>query len=669
MKNADGSVSHAALQAAQFVYRGNGSAAVAPSLAAVGATRLQPQFLGWLIRQIAEEIADLTKAIADGLQQIYGWTEEQIRGAVKLEVQVQLLSTDEKFDRAPNGQLIRQGWGARRGQPVRTPGLMVRVEQGLALSKAKTNQTGLASIYVVKNKTATICLDLESDAGRVTTFLLPVRVCSFQAARSYSANTYVEAKFKHRYANILAQFTDAWLYMKEVVGKTPSKVQVLVGSLANFLSPSMRAYAPCGGFFNWGTAAATELIATVGSILPGGTLAAWATEFLLSTDIIMPEDLPAQKSRVVPTHEYGHFALCDMMYSTSVFDFGAAWTDVIYETLTQQSTSGDNRTADSQASVINEGFADFLASQVAGGTDYYDFGDLNNDDVVDGDRSFGYAGSNYCRNTGSDCIEHNYSSRATFHDALAAFTSLVTDVFDGQFASGNVPGNGSAWNTDATGIVTDTSADAPHAFDDVITLRGAGVYDIIKRWSARANTLRVTPFHLAMVDVMRAAGYNDSQICRVFRLHASDGRCAAYLGLAADAEVDANGNLMAPVALKGTYPSKTRVRFTWKDISIAGVGTGFSYSVTRPGGTVVASGSLTYARSRTLEVTVPDDNLDYRISVRTLSGSRSSNAAALTAQRPSQGCQFDDICMCPAGPHIPECRDDFDGPGPGPQIP
>jgi hypothetical protein len=85
---------------------------------------------------------------------------------------------------------------------------------------------------------------------------------------------------------------------------------------------------------------------------------------MFSTDIVMPvEDVPQfSGSRLVMSHEYGHYLLCAMMDDE---DTGAVGEIVFHAVV---SGEGNNRSL--PVRYVNEAFADLVAGQVAGGANY-----------------------------------------------------------------------------------------------------------------------------------------------------------------------------------------------------------------------------------------------------------------------------------------------------------
>jgi len=112
-----------------------------------------------------------------------------------------------------------------------------------------------------------------------------------------------------------------------------------------------------------------ELVGLTAGQLIGEVVTDIFDTVLADVDLVIPSG-PSRQSRGVVAHEYGHFVLCDMMYRTSPFKFGSAWTKTIADTVAKQALKLD-RTNDDNA-FINEAFADFFAGQVAGGLNYFE---------------------------------------------------------------------------------------------------------------------------------------------------------------------------------------------------------------------------------------------------------------------------------------------------------
>jgi len=122
--------------------------------------------------------------------------------------------------------------------------------------------------------------------------------------------------------------------------------------------------------------AATFAVKGIAGIVFGavGEIGAIAFDLLWGGDILLPTrgggseferivDQRAVMSRTVPAHEYGHFALCNLLEARSPSLFSSAYNEAAAEGILGQ-------TPDKEPVVLNEAFADFMTGQLAGGIDY-----------------------------------------------------------------------------------------------------------------------------------------------------------------------------------------------------------------------------------------------------------------------------------------------------------
>src|SRR5207248_7192233 len=86
------------------------------------------------------------------------------------------------------------------------------------------------------------------------------------------------------------------------------------------------------------------------------------TEFFLSYDIVLGDrDV---RSRGIGVHEYGHTVMCELLRRADEVKAQTAWADILVHTLAAPDAASEPR-------VISESFADFIALQVVGGTNYF----------------------------------------------------------------------------------------------------------------------------------------------------------------------------------------------------------------------------------------------------------------------------------------------------------
>jgi hypothetical protein len=239
-------------------------------------------------------------------------------------------------------------------------------------------------------------------------------------------------------------------------------------------------------------------------------------EMLAGGDIIFPEgtDNENMRSRGVITHEYGHYTLCNLLNSISPSKFAAVYDEAAAAgLLTGQSPNATG-------AVMNEAFADFITSQVAGGTNYAVW--PNSVDVGQGNPD---PNMSYCLASNSDCIEHNFTNADAddFEEKVRRNISLFSDAFDGgPGAVADSPGNANPWL--ATSPITQSPTPGPAADDEAIKLNGAGLRSWIRFAMDRGGAipvLREDNVFGGLNDAMVACG-NWCARCELFRNHTVD---------------------------------------------------------------------------------------------------------------------------------------------------
>jgi hypothetical protein len=455
--------------------------------------QMQQELFGWLARKGFEWVAERFEDVVEGVREFIGAVTRHVKGDVTLTLTFALINTDAFFG-AHQDQPMQSVWS---GQPLYLKGMRVRVRQSLASFSGTTDDFGTVILKVAKNVETKICVEAENAYVKVTEFLTETLVC-VQDLGKLSGDRMAPIPVKHPYFNVLAQMTDAAEYLHKVAEYDMRKITVLVGSWANRLAADDRAFAPCMGRLpNLLIGGGADLL--LSALYPPAVLASAVTEFLYAVDIVLPQ--ADETSRGVGVHEYGHAVMCDMMARQSVADFEAAWTDVILATTHQ--------TADNDTSYIAEAFADFLAFQVVGGTNYFT---LRGSEPHP--KSDDFEGIHYCDATQSECLEENFTekppdfddeqseARRLFSAQVRRVASILYDAFDGP---------------------TDTGDDEPIALD------GPSLSEIFARWSERANTVSEASFLGGLAQVLVDHRYTDSAICQLFAAHAAAGTCPDYV--------------------------------------------------------------------------------------------------------------------------------------------
>ncbi|MGB5306907.1 MAG: hypothetical protein WBO57_11770, partial [Gammaproteobacteria bacterium] len=488
-----------------------------------------PQFLGWLARKVWEYVDHGITWVVDGVRQGIGRYYRALEGEVTLSLELQLVNTDPLFGAAADTRMT-SGWS---GNHLYLRDVEVHVRQGAGLFKKKTDGQGRVSIDVARDRDTQICVQAENDFAKLTEFIGRTIVCLEEIGEVNSDQTHI-IPAKHDYLNMLAQFTDAADYLEVVAEYEMNKITVLVGDIADWLSPKGNAFAPCMGRLPGGLGLLTE--ATALALLP--------VELLYSVDIVMPPG--NTQSRGVATHEYGHTVMCDMMGRQGSYKAVSAWHDVVIASLTLDDSS--------EPRYIAEAFADYITSQVAGGTNYFQ-PNMPGDPV----NFFGEV-VHYCQARDPACLDANFTEghlvggilsdderlfrtqirrvASTLHDAFDGYHVVTSDRYPGLEALLQ-PNDGSHWiwitdmrdpNHVNTPQPVNSTANNSDISDETVALDAADLIRVFEHWGDRSGTLTEEDFLGALAETIRERGYPESQICHLFGLHSATARCPGYAG-------------------------------------------------------------------------------------------------------------------------------------------
>ncbi|RIL07806.1 MAG: hypothetical protein DCC71_01600 [Proteobacteria bacterium] len=493
-----------------------------PSCVVVDGVRycqVRQEILGWLTRKVVKWVVELGDEAVQAVRGAIGRIERLVRGEVQLDVQFRVLNTDAAFG---VDQVMRSGWS---GSELALAGVEVEVRQGLGMFRGKTDANGHVRLTVAKNVATKVCVQLENDTAELTEFLIEKKVC-LQEIGSLSGDRSVAIDVRDDYVNALLGMTDARAWLRDVVGMTMPKITVLVGSQADQLAAAGESFAPCMGRMPGLLGLGADVVGALGSILhPAFLLTTTAIEFEFSVDIVLRTN--DDGSRGVPVHEYGHTVMCEMLQRQGLDAFQFAWTDVILQTATQG--------PDDESSWINEGFADFIAAQVVGGTNYF----------AAPNSTFASA-LHYC-DAGAACLEENGRDTTTFEGQVRRVTTMLLDAFDGPTSAA---GDGSHWDTTAAPFLSAVANDS-NRNDEAVELPAADLLTLFSYWDARGWLLREDDFFGALADLAQDRGYASSQVCGLFSIHDPATACPSFV-----ARVSQPGGTTSPT---GTVAGTTAV--------------------------------------------------------------------------------------------------------------
>jgi len=546
LRGADGSLSYAALHDAGFRYLHQDPPALS---GARGPGTARQQLLGPILNQIIHVIAEAVEGVVIEVQHGIGVVDRYARGSKHVTVKLDVANTDPSFQ---EGTPMLRTWGVGAGSVIRLPGVRISARQILdwryeipTLFYADTDAEGIAQLELSAEALTTMwCVAVENPAAEVTELITEIEHCAFPS-NAFNDGEYVELSLQHAYFNVLAQSTDARQYLQEVGGLAePLQAHILVGPLTAVFGEN-NTFAPCLGLPNLLPHFVIDTVLRPACVVAsaGNPLNLATCEGLISVyssaDIILGERITAnenqdviKESRLVPTHEYGHFAFCSMLYRSDPAKFMTLYSSAMLSRMDPDPEPTD------EAAFINEGFADFLASQLTGGTNYFQ---------SPGDTNLWSNNVQHCvdqsicapppRNGLPPCLERNTGRDSkqwkdpyydiTFDDKVARVAATLHDLFDSWQPSGgkptaNEPGNGNPWKVlkcpslpfSPPVLYFNDAAAGPGPQDESVRLDGQKLFALVQ--GLEGPFLSEAGFMSAMDKLTRYEGYSWCERCRLF---------------------------------------------------------------------------------------------------------------------------------------------------------
>ncbi|MBO6934169.1 MAG: fibronectin type III domain-containing protein [Deltaproteobacteria bacterium] len=586
-----------------------------------------------------------SRDVRDGVDDALSEIGHAARGSAFISVSLEVLNTDWLFGNGRQGagmepadrtwtpsrlRPMQRAWGPGRGNPMTLPNVEVVAQGDLGTERARTDRNGAVVLEVVDGFTYDLCLRMENHAGGLSEGFHSLQFCEFGAElgpnnediRVTDGDTFVRRlRVLDWRANVLAQMTDSFDLTDQVfTHRIGRAAKVLVGPLADLVGElnGGRAVAICGGFDGLTllhlvptVLAAIEVVPIPSAIV--APLAVVVTQ-ILTNDIIFPFSGPfgATADRLTPTHEYGHYVMCDMIARQSSDDFHEAHFDLVYTLI---GSGEDFQTPEQSNLVFTEAWADFFASRVAGGTDYFE---LPGDDPTAAGRGGGrgwWIDSDY-----PWALEDNIGGRTQramdsdvgdpFAVSVARFVTLLHDAFDGP--STVVMQSGAYWTWNEADRIFELGPVGRDQEDERVTLPGSAVADLYRNWARRYSTVGERHFASALATTMVQHGYSETEICEVFALHSAEGDCTELLD---DDALDLSAT--APGAPEIVDVSVEEDALEWRFFDLSPRGTSHEYVLEGDDGTR-RNGTLPFRRTQTLRVTGLDADQRYvlRLSTR-----------------------------------------------------
>jgi hypothetical protein len=558
----DGALSYEYLASQGFLY-GGGLADEAEAADAQGtqssAVRGQhAAFTSQVIRATVSPIEDTV----DEIRAFFGELTGAFTGTARIVVSVRPANTDPSFDLAT---WMRRAWGddvrdndvPSLGAPMWIRDAIIQSHKGAALFRGRLTGWGEAGLTVAKGE-QNLCVELANNAAEITNFLTALVLCNFRDPARPDLNLDIQEDMRivmevqDPRTSMFAQFQDGYDYMSWVSGRPPRQARVVVGLPADFIGEinGGRAVSLCFGDPT-----------TLAALLPSVIFETIGPGVLLSVgdaDIVIPHlgDPPAN-SRGVPTHEYGHFVMCDLMHATNTAKFYETWANVIVNIIAPDRGAADPDPNNDTLYGL-EAFADFFTLQLVGGTNYF---------TLPGARwggSISYcpiapatcpARDPFCApecggapGCGQDCAEDNvgsppgatsdYAISATPSDHelfvrnIARIVTIFHDAFDGVHGfppAGRLnPNPAAAFPRDGSIFGSPVRA-FTDASDEPIALPGSGLVDFFGHLYDQWATISEPNFLNALALTMFGHGYDANEVCDFFAIHALTGDCTDLL--------------------------------------------------------------------------------------------------------------------------------------------
>ncbi len=585
------------------------------------ATASEPAESGTIGRQTAALTSQVIRATVspvedtiDELRAFFGEIARGVDGSARIVVSVRPANTDPSFGGEP---WMRRAWGDDErdnsiptiGAPMWIRNAVVQSHKGGALFRGRLENWGEAGLTVAKGE-QNICVELANDASEITNFLTALVLCNFRDPEMPDRNLNIQEDMRivmdvqDPRTSMFAQFQDGHDYMRWVVGRAPRQARVVVGLPADIIGEfnGGRAVALCFG--DPTTLPALPTAAIFETIGPGVLLSVG------DADIVMPHlGNASANSRGVPTHEYGHFVMCDLMHATNAAKFYETWLNVMVNIMAPDRGAADPAPWNDTL-YGTEAFADFFALQVVGGTNYFALpgsrrgGEMSYCPVAppecppDNPRTDATS-ENLCApacagglpGCGQDCAEDNVGSppgatsdyvsgtsdAELFDRNIARLVAIFHDAFDGVHGfppEGRLnPTPGAAFNRNG-GLFGAPVRAFTNANDEPIALPGSAMVDFFGNLFDQWATISEPNFLNALALTMFDHGYDANEVCEFFAIHSLTGDCTDLLHPSVLSGEDiVPGPVLNFRVSRGHELGDRDVTFTWS--SSSGTATGY----------------------------------------------------------------------------------------------
>jgi len=503
---------------------------------------------------IVETAADIVEAVTQTVADVLGEVQAFAFGSSRLRVELTIRNRDAGFDTATT---MQRAWGPSFGGALVPRGAEAEfVAWGVAPPPVPVllpfsdsddiDVNGQFTLDIANNLLPTaapgqgLCIHMETDAAMISDGVTENEFCDFGPTIDNTGvigvgnrnipvrNVPTDPEFlgvgiSNTEFNYLTQITDARSYSRAVIGRTPKQAEVSVGAVANTFGwlqrPNARPFVACFDYPELDSS--LELLirkaATAASLVTSASYVGQFAYPFVAKDIFFPSGIAASTSRGVATHEYGHFLMCDIFHdrSNALLDLYLARLD-----------EGWDEAPEDETAMSMEAFADFFASQVVSGTNYFATFNSALSDHVD-----------YCIT--SPCFEQDYRNRPgelpvvgdghppvpdEFRETVRRLVSTYHDGFDSDrdaWPTADVPTNGDAWERLSGILIPRRAATGPYLQDaeahDQIAMPGLA----IASWTTKVadGDVNLANVQHALAETMRDGGATWCNVCRLFAQH------------------------------------------------------------------------------------------------------------------------------------------------------
>ena len=394
--NADGSINIRAFMEQGFVWPERlenpfGQAAVTDGELGVA----QQALLSTILSDLARGFAESASAVETFFTDLFG----EVRRALEpstAEVTFVLTISSPDADWEPRAPL-RRAWGPGRGEVIRMQGLKVYADEvGFpASTRRRLGSDHRVSMTLLRGHVYRFCVVNRLGLGGTIDFWFPTETCTGGSIIPRGASTAtLNITLAEQDLQAITVAADGLAFLNNF--QLPVRQPVIsTGNQAGATTPGRNGYVIGLGGHDPGTLlASTALDGLIGTLAP----ALFPVRAALNVDIVWPDGNP---SRVVFAHEFGHhvfYQLLNLFNPLTPERFALHLLTIMGGTLTNF-VPGPNEPA-FQPMAINEGFADVISSQLAGGTNRFPaFTEAGN-----------YSGDG--RGTGGDGVQEAYCNPA-----------------------------------------------------------------------------------------------------------------------------------------------------------------------------------------------------------------------------------------------------------------